>query len=200
MAKTLISSTYLPPVSYFSLILRSDEALVEREENYVKQTYRNRCCILSSHGTQALSVPVLLGSLHKTPIKEIRIDYSKRWQQVHLGAITAAYGSSPYFQYYFEKIKKVISGNNEFLLDLNMELIILLLKYLKINKSAIYTSEFEQPVNSLHDFRYRFSPKNEPEFNAKPYLQVFENENGFIPDLSIIDLIFNMGPEAIDYL
>ena len=198
--KILISTAYLPPVSYFSLISGADEILIEREENYLKQTYRNRCCILSAHGPQSLTVPVLLGSLHKTPLKDIRIDYSKRWQQVHIGAITASYGAAPYFQFYSEKIKKVISGNYEFLLDLNMELFTLLLEYLKIQKPITYTTEFEKNVSSSHDFRNRFSPKKEPDLKVKPYLQVFENENGFVPHLSIIDLIFNMGPDADNYI
>ena len=107
--KILVSTAYLPPVEYFSLISHADEIYVEREENYLKQSYRNRCYILSSHGRQLLSVPVYLGSQHKTPVKEIRIDYSKRWQQVHLRAITASYSSSPYFQFYFENIEKIIS-------------------------------------------------------------------------------------------
>ncbi|MCX6255506.1 MAG: WbqC family protein [Bacteroidia bacterium] len=119
-AKILVSTAYLPPVEYFSLILRADEIFIEREENYLKQTYRNRCKILSAHGPQILSVPVYLGSLHKIPIKDIRIDYSKRWQQVHLRAMTASYNSSPFFEFYFENIEKIISKNHEFLLDLNI--------------------------------------------------------------------------------
>lgn len=198
--KILISTAYLPPISYFTLISGADEIFIEREENYLKQTYRNRCCILSAHGLQSLTVPVLLGSLHKTPLKDIRIDYSKRWQQVHIGAITASYGSAPYFQFYNEKIKKVISGNYEFLLDLNMELITLLLDYLKIKKPVTYTTAFEKNASSSHDFRNKFSPKKEPDLKVKPYLQVFENENGFVPHLSIIDLIFNMGPDAVNYV
>ena len=120
--KILVSTAYLPPVEYFSLIHNADEVLIEREENYLKQTYRNRCYILSAHGPQVLSVPVYLGSFHKTPVKDIRIDYSKRWQQVHLRAMTASYRSSPFFEFYFEEIEKIISKNHEFLIDLNTEL------------------------------------------------------------------------------
>ncbi len=121
-AKILISTSYLPPVEYFSLISHANEVFVENEENYIKQSYRNRCYILSAHGPQLLTVPVYLGSQHKTPTKDIRIDYSKRWQQVHLRALTAAYNSSPYFQFYFENIERVISKRIDFLVDLNMEL------------------------------------------------------------------------------
>jgi hypothetical protein len=129
--KVLVSTAYLPPAEYFSLFKKADEILIEREENYLKQSYRNRCYILSAHGLQILTVPVYLGSLHKTSIKDIRIDYSKRWQQVHLGAIVASYNSSPYFKFYFDDIEKIISGNFEFLTDLNMKLTELILKMLK---------------------------------------------------------------------
>ncbi len=198
--KILVSTAYLPPVEYVSLISRADEVLVEREENYLKQTYRNRCNILSAHGLQLLSVPVFLGSLHKTPVKDIRIDYSKRWQQVHTGAMTASYNSSPYFKFYSENIEKKISKNHEFLLDLNMELTNSVLEILKMKKPISYTTNFEPVGGMENDFRYKITPKEESPFTLKEYYQVFNNGEGFVPGLSIIDLVFNMGPDAVDYL
>lgn len=198
--KILVSTAYLPPVEYFSVISQAGEVFVEREENYLKQSYRNRCNILSAHGPQLLSVPVYLGSQHKTPVKEIRIDYSKRWQQVHLGAITAAYGCSPYFQFYFDSFEKIISRKNDFLIDLNMELTESIVKMLKMKVKISYTSDFEPLKRDANDFRYKISPKIKSTFLVKEYLQVFETGNGFVQRLSIIDLIFNMGPEAADYL
>ena len=198
--KILLSTAYLPPIEYFSRILRADAVYVEKEENYIKQSYRNRCYILSSHGPQLLSVPVYLGSLHKTPLKEIRIDYSKRWQQVHLRAITAAYSSSPFFQFYFENIEKVISKKIEFLLELNMELTESVLEMLKIKINLLYTNKFEPAGGSENDFRYKISPKASSQFAGKEYLQVFRTDKSFVKGLSIIDLVFNTGPEAVDYL
>jgi hypothetical protein len=198
--KILISTAYLPPVGYFSLFSDADEVFVEKEENYLKQTYRNRCNILSAHGTQLLTVPVYLGSVHKTPVKEIRIDYSKRWQQVHLRAMAASYNASPYFEFYFEKIEKIISGNHIFLLDLNMELSEAVLEILKIEKRLIYTTVFEPSSGKAYDYRYKITPKKMIPVTGKNYSQVFDNGAGFIPDLSIVDLIFNMGPEACNYL
>ena len=125
----ILSTAYFPPIEYFAYILEAEEIFIEKEENYHKQTYRNRCYILSVNGPQCLSVPVYAGSLHKTIIKDIRIDYSKRWQQVHLRAIRSSYGSSPFFQYYFEEFESIIQNNYEFLLDLNMNLLELILKY-----------------------------------------------------------------------
>jgi hypothetical protein len=198
--RILISTAYLPPVEYFSVISRADEILVEKEENYLKQTYRNRCNILSSHGPQLLSVPVYLGSLHKTPLKEIRIDRTKRWQQVHLRAMTASYSSSPYFEYYYDRFEKIITQDHEFLIDMNMALLEVILKILNINKSLSYTTYFEQVENKDFDFRYTITPKKESAYIEKEYLQVFETGAGFVPRLSVIDLIFNVGPESCRYL
>jgi hypothetical protein len=198
--KILLSTAYLPPSEYFSLILRADKVLVESEENYLKQSYRNRCYILSAHGPQPLSVPVYLGSQHKTPLKEIRIDYSKRWQQVHLRAITASYSSSPYFQFYYENIEKIIARKTEFLFDLNMELTGSVLKMLGLNINMARTTDFKPVLEAEYDFRYTTSPKRKPQFIVKEYIQVFGTSKGVDHRLSIIDLIFNMGPEAVKYL
>jgi hypothetical protein len=196
----LVSTAYLPPVEYISLISQADEVLVELEENYLKQSYRNRCYILSAHGPQLLSVPVCLGTQHKTPLKEIRIDYSKRWQQVHLRALTASYSASPYFQFYFEYIEKIISKKTDFLIDLNMELTETVIKILKLNIRLTQTTHFESVGEAANDFRYKISPKKKSQFIVKEYMQVFNTFNRTDHRLSIIDLAFNMGPEALDYL
>jgi len=196
----LLSTAYLPPAGYFSLIRNSDKILIESHENYHKQTYRNRCYILSSHGSQSLTVPVYSGTIHKTAIRDIRIDYSKRWQQVHLGALNAAYSSSPYYQYYIEDITRIISRKNEFLFDLNMELLQMLLKMLKLEKNISLSSDFTPIRNDENDFRYSISPKLKEQVSVREYRQVFNTDNRFVKPLSILDLIFNMGPESGEYL
>jgi hypothetical protein len=196
----LVSTSYLPPVEYFAVISQAEETFIEREENYLKQSYRNRCYILSSHGLQLLTVPVYLGSQHKTPVKDIRIDYTKRWQQVHLGAIIASYGSSPYFQYYFENIEKIISRKVDFLFDLNIELIDSILKMLKLSSKITCTTYFEPVGKFENDFRYKISPKKESHYSAKGYTHVFDSDNRYSYRVSIIDLIFNTGPEALNFI
>jgi len=198
--KILVSTAYLPPVEYFSVISHAHEIYIEREENYIKQSYRNRCYILSAHGRQLLSVPVYLGSQHKTPLKEIRIDYSKRWQQVHLRALTAAYNSSPYFQYYFENFEKTITRKIDFLIDLNSELTQTVLDILKLKIKLTCTTDFEPAGFIDNDYRYNISPKKQSQFSVKEYMQVFNNNCRFVQGLSIVDLIFNMGPEAVGHL
>lgn len=198
--KVLISTAYLPPIEYISVISGADEVLIEKEENYLKQSYRNRCYILSAHGPQILTVPVYLGSVHKTLIKDIRIDYSKRWQQVHLRAMKAAYNSSPFFEFYYDIFEKLIATDHEFLLDLNSALTESVLQILKLKHGISFTESFEPAQSKPHDYRYSISPKKGTSYSSKRYLQVFNKRNGFVPNLSIIDLIFNTGPESVKYI
>jgi len=198
--KILVSTAYLPPIEYFAKVSQADEIQIEAEENFLKQTYRNRCYILSAHGTQLLTVPVHSDSYHKTNIKDIKIDYSKRWQQVHLRAMVASYNSSPFFEYYFENIEKIISKNHKFLLEQNTELTLSILKMLKIENKIFYSSVFKPVTDEANDFRYKISPKINSQFAIKKYPQVFNNIELFNPGLSILDLIFNMGPESVNYL
>jgi len=196
----LVSTAYLPPVEYFTLLSGADKVLIEKEENYIKQTYRNRCYILTSNGPLLLSVPVLQGSFHKTSLKEIRIDYSKRWQQVHLRAMIAAYKSSPFFEFYFDTIERIILANNHFLIDLNLELILFIINTLKLDIEVSYTTVFIPEAGEPHDFRYKLYPKSPEQRQQKEYTQVFSSENRFVPGLSIADLIFNSGPDSVYYL
>lgn len=200
MPDIYLSTAYLPPAEYFAGIMNSTKVFIEGEENYHKQTYRNRCRILASHGPEQLIIPVIKGSLHKTHIREIRIDYTKRWQKVHLGALKSAYNSSPFFLYYFENLEKIILKNHNFLTDLNMELLNEILRILKIDMTPVYTTEF-LPLNTVEgDYRFTIDPKTKSFYKQKEYFQVFNNVHGFVPGLSIVDLIFNAGPEAITYI
>jgi len=195
----LLSTAYLPPCEYFSLISQSGSVLIEREENYIKQTWRNRCRILTSAGVQIISVPVMKGNLPKATAKDVEIDYSKRWKQVHLRALISSYGRSPYFQFYFDTIEKTIECNHKYLIDLNQELLEICLEILGISKPVTFTSSFEPAAGKPNDFRYSLTPKRTSGYIQKPYLQVFSN-NPFTPALSILDLIFNMGPDSCRYI
>lgn len=195
----LLSTAYFPPVEYFSRISSASKVIIEKEENYIKQTYRNRCRILTANGIQILSVPVMRRSQEKQKIKDILIDYSKRWQQVHMRALISSYSRSPYFQFYFEEFEKVLLEDHRFLLDLNDRLLNQCIEILGIDKSIEYTSYFCAEGSNKNDFRYIISPKKSPEYKIRKYSQVFSN-NRFVPGLSILDLIFNMGPESSEYL
>lgn len=195
----LLSTAYFPPAEYFSLIKNAGVVSVETEENYIKQTYRNRCRILTANGILALSVPVKKCSHKKTLIRDVEIDYSKKWQLIHLRAFKSAYNRSPYYLFYFENFEKILLKNHGYLLDLNNTLLENCLEILKINKCIDYTSTYLPPGSSENDFRYNISPKSISGYQYRKYIQVF-SQSRFIPRLSILDLIFNQGPESSEYL
>jgi hypothetical protein len=200
--KYLLSTAYFPPISYLSLIHRAKKVYIETEENYIKQTYRNRCLILTANGPLPLIIPVMTGRTEKTRIRDLQIDYSKRWQQIHLRALISSYRSSAFFEYYFEDIAKLISGTPEFLLELNINSLETILKIMKIPTDIEYTKAFEPVIGNDYDFRYLISPKKDKpdKSSLKEYYQVFSNKFGFVPGLSILDLLFNAGPDSVKYL
>ena len=181
----VLSTAYLPPIEYMFLIMTSERVLIEKNENYVKQTYRNRCIIAGPNGKQTLVVPVLHGPDSKSPIKLTQIDYSKRWIPVHIGAIESAYRNSPYYEYYSDAIFLAIGKKYRYLLDLNMDLLNILTKNLNICSSVGYTSDYSKPSNDSEDYRYSINPKRTLSvsgYNAAPYQQIFSERNGFLPN------------------
>lgn len=195
----LLSTAYFPPHEYFSLIKGADAVIIENEENYIKQTYRNRCRILTSNGILTLSVPVMKRDLRKVKVKDIVIDYSKRWQQIHLRAMISSYGKSPFLQFYIEELEKLLMKNHKYLLDLNNEILDKCFEILEIDKCISHTYSFEPVKRKANDYRYRISPKVNSDYISRPYIQVFSTDK-FIAGLSILDLIFNLGPGSADYL
>ena len=194
----ILSTAYLPPVEYFQKIVSDKNFTIEKHEHFLKQTYRNRCTILGPNGLQDLSIP-LINTHDKILIGEKKISYAQNWQQQHWRSINAAYANSPYFIYYSDELKVFYENKFEFLFEFNTELLRVLLKMLKIKAEINFTTEFEKEV--AEDFRNTISPKNEINpANFKPYSQVFSEKFSFQPNLSIIDLLFNKGPESVEYL
>jgi hypothetical protein len=193
----LLSTAYFPPASYFSLIARSSEVLIERQENYHKQTWRNRCLIMGPNGTLSLVIPVLRGSFHKTAIRDLRIDNGRRWRELHLRGLTSAYAAAPFFEFYFDIISGVISKPYTWLLDLNSDALEAVCGATGLTVKTGYTDHFEPEGSRGNDFRYSITPKKElrvPGYRDIPYTQVFGERHGFIPGLSIIDMLLNNGP------
>lgn len=198
----LLSSAYLAPVSYYSKLLTYDAIVIEQYDHYMKQTYRNRCHIAGPGGVIPLSIPVVK-SEDKCPMKDIRISDHGNWRHLHWNAIESAYNSTPFFEYYKDDFRPFYEKKYTFLVDYNEELFRLICELIDIStnvtRSASYQTEF---TANEFDFRETIHPKKDfreadPEFIAKPYYQVFEERHGFLPNLSIIDLLFNMGPEGL---
>ncbi|PCH67216.1 MAG: hypothetical protein COC01_06315 [Bacteroidetes bacterium] len=197
----LLPLFYLPPIEFFSLLLNSKEILIEQHEHYVKQTYRNRCHILGANGTVPLSIPVQHGKKEHTKFKEMKISYADNWQKLHWKSIESAYRSSPYFEYYEDQFKGFYHNQYEFLFDFNLELIKVVLQILDIQKELKFTKSYEEDYsNNYVDQRDSLHPKKESDHKIIPYTQVFSSKFDFIPNLSIIDLLYNEGPNAINFL
>ena len=193
----MLSTAYFPPAEYFSLIAHASKVSIEKWENYHKQTYRNRCNILGANGMLSLTIPVSRGSFHKTAIRDLQIDPTRNWQDIHLRSIESGYATAPYFEYYFDIIKDVIQGRYKFLLDLNMASLHSIMKTSGLDAEVFLTDGFVPENADGDDYRYLIIPKKPGQvknYHEQLYTQVFSDRFGFIPGLSIIDVLLNNGP------
>lgn len=195
----IFTTLYLPPVSFFVDAFASDKIEIEACENFVKQTYRNRCSIYSANGKIDLTVNLEKCRRNHLPLKEVKISYNQAWNKMHWRAIVSAYNNSPFFMYYQHDLEVFYTKQYKFLLDYNTELLTLCLKWLGVKKEVAFTTEYFPVYTDGFDFRNKHKTNN-AKHDLIRYHQVFEDKHGFIPDLSIIDLIFNRGPDAVEYI
>jgi hypothetical protein len=182
-------TAYFPSISYLNAFFSTDSPFIEIHENFPKQTIRNRCEILTSNGVLILSVPVVHFSGRKEKTSEIRIDYSKNWQLDHIRAIQSAYASSPYFEEYFQDVQELIKEKNDLLIEKNNQILCFLNQLLDKKSKFNFTSEFQNKIASQKSL---FLERET--LNKKEYQQVFSYSKPFVPNLSMLDLIFNEGP------
>jgi len=194
---------YLPPISYFSGLKDFEgNFLIEREEHFPKQTYRNRARIYSPNGGLDLIVPVIRGEKVHTKVKDVRISNDFNWQRLHWKSLESCYRNSAYFEFYEDEFARFYNNKYEFLFDYNLEILEWLLKQLKQNIKLDFTSEYIDDVAPELDYRSNKIHFKNVEDNTmyKPYFQVFDDREGFKPNLSIVDLLFNQGPQAKSYM
>ncbi|MDW8272762.1 MAG: WbqC family protein [Chitinophagales bacterium] len=196
----LLPCCYLPPISYFSVWLNSPAVWIEQHENFVKSTFRNRCVIVGTNGKLMLSIPIEGGKSHRQLFKDTRIDNSQRWQRIHWQSLCSAYRRSAYFEYFEEKLFPYYHQKFTFLFDYNLQLTSLLLSMMK-HTTTFSTTKYYQKIYEAQilDLRECFSTSDsysfgKYSFSPPHYFQCFEERNGFLPNVSVVDILFNMGP------
>lgn len=203
MTNILISTSYFPPISYFKAILSADSVTLEQHENFIKKTYRNRCRIYAANGTINLTVPVQEAVRRKVLVRDVKIDYSTDWQKQHFKSIESAYNSSPFFEYLVDDFTRFFNQRTTFLFDLNQQILQQAFETMEIAPQIDLSTNYEGIVSNKKDLRNSLQAKNQHEnqfVNKKAYTQVFGDKQGFQEDLSILDLLFNLGSQAYSYL
>lgn len=193
----LLSTAYLPNLEYLTQVIKHDTIVLEKYEHFVKQTYRNRCEILTSNGRMTLSIP-LIKQADKEIISDKRISYAEKWQQQHWRTITSAYKNSPYFEFFEDDLKPFFETKYEFLFDFNTQLLQAVLHILRIKKQIQFTTQFDKSPNDVIDLRMLSDGIQKDGLTQSSYYQVFSDKYGFTPNLSCLDAIFNLGLKTID--
>ena len=212
MTTALLQTTYFGPIQWYQKLYRYDHCLIEQYDSFQKQTYRNRCVIATANGTQALTVPVIHnGEL----VKDLCISDHNQWRRVHWNALQSAYSESPFFEYYVDDLHPFFEQKYDYLLDFNEAIRQKICELIDIHPNVEYTTTYHpspitqhpspitqhpSPITDFRDVINAKHPQPDEGFTPKEYWQVFQRKHGFLPNLSILDLLFNMGPESIFYL
>ena len=200
----LLSTAYFAPVNYYARVLTHQPVYIEQFEHFNKQTYRNRCVISGPNSVLPLVVPVAKGRIKKILIKDLKIAYDEDWQRNHWRSLFSSYNSSPFFEFYRDEIYPLFTKKEKYLLDLNVKIHQLICALLEMSSEIILTNGFEKVPEGTLNFREKISPKNKNQqdknFKPAPYTQVFSERFGFVQNLSILDLLFNEGPNSSSIL
>lgn len=195
----LIYPTYFPSISHYAAMVQAEKVTFEMEDNYQKQTNRNRTYIYSPNGIQLLNIPVLHSKKGILKTKDVQIESAFNWQKQHFKSLEAAYRSSPFFEYFEDDFQPIFQQNHNYLMDLNLAVFELINNCLGISISAEKTTEYFLETSNKIDLRNLANGKKDSTI-CKPYTQVFGEKHGFLNNLSILDLLFNEGRYALDYL
>lgn len=199
---TILSTAYLAPIQYYSKLKNYSNCVIEHFENIPKQTFRSRCDIYSPNGILTLSIPLVKRN-HRQVIKDVKISNDYNWQKLHWRSLESCYRRSPFFEYFENDLQSFyLEKKFNFLIDFNESIQQEILTLLKLKPNYSFTTEYYKTYSDSDDFRNIISPKKslslDPDFTPPTYIQVFENNQGFIPNLSIVDLLFNQGSRALE--
>lgn len=198
--KVLIHPTYFPSIAHFVAMIKAESLVFEINDNYQKQTYRNRTTIYGANGRLDLNVPVHYTQKNRQLYKDVTVSNIDKWQDIHLKSLESAYSASPFFEFYIDDLKPLFNTEAHNIMDFNFKCLEAVFDCLQLPLEYETTQAFEkEPIVSL-DARILANSRKEIEQNFESYAQVFDDKYGFLQNLSILDLLFNEGPNAIIYL
>jgi hypothetical protein len=201
MRTALLHPMYFGSILQYVAIAQSDAVIFENEDNYQKQTYRNRTYIYGANGKLLLTIPIKHTQKQGRQLyRDVRIENDFQWQALHWKSLETAYRTSPFFEYYEDEFVHLFEKPKEFLLDFNYECMQIVLECLQLDISFSKTTRYDKNPKEIVDLRDLVNAKKEKPHHLQPYIQVFEDKHRFIPNLSILDLIFNEGTNALTYL
>lgn len=197
----IIQPSFFGPIIQYALIASKTEIIFEKQDNFQKQTYRNRCYIYGANGRQLLSVPIQHSKTNeRQKTKDIKIDHTFSWKKNMIKSLESSYRSSPYFEFYEDDIMQIFEKKHHFLLDLNLHSHELVKDCLQLDQEVSFTDSYAETYENSEDYRFLANAKKMPAYKLKSYTQVFDDKYGFISNLSVLDLIFNEGTNALQYL
>lgn len=196
----LIHPTYFPSIATFVAIANADKVVMEVQDNYQKQTYRNRCYIYAANGKLQLSVPVIFSQKNRQKYSEVKMANTYHWQDNHWKSLESAYRTSPFFEFYADELKHLFTETYDTILDFNLKCFEVICECLQLEVTVSKTEVFEKEPIDIKDYRPLVNAKKETTIPMEPYTQVFHAKQGYINNLSILDLLFNEGPNATTYL
>ncbi|MFL1011902.1 WbqC family protein [Flavisericum labens] len=196
----LIHPTYFPNIAQFVAMVNASEVVLEMEDNFVKQTYRNRAYVYGANGKLALNIPVVHSQKNRQKYRDVKIFNEENWQSQHWKSLLSAYRTSPFFEFYEDELHPLFTEKVEFILDFNLKCFETIGDCLQLDLNTSKTKTFQKKTDYQTDCRFLVHAKKEVPQNFETYTQVFSNKHGFISNLSILDLLFNEGPNALNYL
>lgn len=196
----LLHPTFFPSIAHWVAIINADKIFFEVNDTYQKQTYRNRTNIYSANGKLSLSIPVIYSQKNRQLYRDIKIFNDSKWQALQWKSILSAYRTSPFFEFYEDEIAPLFNTNQDYLMEFNFKCFETIMECLQLDIKFDKTVEYTKECVNMYDFRHLANARKEKENDFDNYIQVFSNKHGFISNLSILDLLFNEGPNALSYL
>lgn len=196
----IIHPTYFPNIAHFVAMVKAKGVMFEVDDNFLKQTYRNRTYIYGANGKLALNIPVIHSQKNRQKYRDVKIFNEEKWQNLHWKSLLSAYRTSPFFEYYEDELQPLFNTKADYILDYNFKCLEVICSCLQLELNTSKSNTYQKTVEDKTDLRYLVNAKKEPFQHFDTYTQVFSNKYGFIPNLSILDLLFNEGPNALNYL